>query len=323
VIPLRDTIPARNYPLVTHILIGINILVFVVQMTQGTHLDRFIYTYGLVPARYSLDAAAARFSAFQQAFAFVSFMFLHGGFWHLIGNLWFLHIFGDNVEDRLGHLRYIVFYLSCGIASGVAHLLLNPYSTIPTIGASGAIAGIMGAYFITYPRAKILTLIPIFFIPYFIEISAFYFLAIWLLIQLLNAAGIFGGATGGIAWWAHIGGFVFGMLILKALNAVPRIGLSSKVGRITRVKSSPRLQVIRPVSLGDDPHLYGTINITRHEALSGARKMISISRGSGKRLLRVSIPAAVADGKILRLRAMGKQIGTDRFGDLMLKVNIV
>ena len=322
-IPLRDTIPARNYPLVTHILIGINILVFVVQMTQGPHLDRFIYTYGLVPARYSIDAVAGHFSGFQQAFAFISFMFLHGGFWHLIGNLWFLHIFGDNVEDRLGHLRYIVFYLSCGIASGIAHLLLNRYSTIPTIGASGAIAGIMGAYFITYPKAKILTLIPIFFIPYFIEISAFYFLGIWLLIQLLNAAGIFGGATGGIAWWAHVGGFIFGMLILKALAAMPRIGLSSKVGRMTRVKSSPRLQVIRPVSLGDDPHLYGTVNITRHEALNGARKMISISRGSGKRLLRVSIPAKINDGKILRLRAMGKQIGTDQFGDLMLKVTIV
>ena len=111
-IPLRDTIPAKNYPVVTHALIGINILIFLVQMSQGAHLDRFILTYGLVPARYTVDEVGVYFTVFQQAFAFISFMFLHGGIWHLVGNLWFLYIFGDNVEDRLGHLRYILFYLA-------------------------------------------------------------------------------------------------------------------------------------------------------------------------------------------------------------------
>ena len=320
-IPLRDTIPAKNYPVVTHALIGINLLVFLVQMTQGAHLDRFVFTYGLVPARYTVDEVAAHFNGFQQAFAFVSFMFLHGGFWHLLGNLWFLYIFGDNVEDRLGHLRYVLFYLGCGIASGVAHLLLNRYSTVPTIGASGAIAGIMGAYFLSYPRARILTLIPILFIPWFIEIPAFYFLAIWLLIQLVSATGVI-GSGGGIAWWAHIGGFVFGMLALKTLDYLPKTGLTSKVNRLTRVKGSPRLQVIQPVGLGPDPHLYGTISITEHEARAGTRKVVSISRGLKKRLFRVTIPARISDGKMLRLRGMGKQIGTDRFGDLLLKVTV-
>jgi membrane associated rhomboid family serine protease len=290
-------------------------------MSQGTHLDRFIYTYGLVPARYTIESFSSYFSGFQQILAFFSYMFLHGGFLHLIGNSWFLYIFGDNVEDRLGHLRYLVFYLLCGMASGAAHLLLNRYSTVPTIGASGAIAGVMGAYFLSYPRAKILTLIPILFIPWFVEISAFFFLAAWLVYQLVRASGILGGG-GGIAWWAHIGGFLFGMLALKTLDQLPKTGLTSKVGRITQVKSSPRLQVIRPVGLGPDPHLYGTILITAHEARIGTRKLVSIPRGYRKRLFRVSIPERISDGKMLRLRGLGKQIGTDRFGDLLLKVTI-
>ena len=320
-IPLRDTIPAKNYPVVTHTLIGINILIFMVQMTQGAHLDRFIFTYGLVPARYTIDEVAVYFSVFQQAFAFISFMFLHGGIWHLIGNLWFLYIFGDNVEDRLGHLRYIIFYLGCGIASGAAHLLINRYSTVPTIGASGAIAGVMGAYFLCFPKSKILTLIPILFIPWFVEISAFFFLGAWLLYQLIRAIGIIGN-VGGIAWWAHIGGFVFGMVALKALDYLPRTGLSNKVSRVTQVKGSPRLQVIRPVGLGSDPHLYGTITITGHEADTGTRKMVSISRGVKRKLFRVTIPPQITDGKMLRLRGLGKQIGTDQFGDLLLKVTV-
>lgn len=321
-IPLRDTIPRKNYPVVTHALIGVNLLVFLVQMSQGPYIDRFIYTYGLVPARYTVPAVAAVFGPFHQVFAFISFMFLHGGLWHLVGNMWFLFIFGDNVEDRLGHLRYIIFYLACGIGSGIAHLFLNRYSTVPVIGASGAIAGIMGAYFISYPRAKILTLIPILFIPYFVEISAVFFLGVWLLIQLLNAAGIIGRSSG-IAWWAHVGGFVLGIVLLKAFTLMPDIGLSRQVSRMTQVKASPRLQVIRPVGLGDDPHLYGTINVTAHEARKGASKLISVSNGLRKRLLRVSIPARIEEGSLLRLRGIGKRIGTDQYGDLLLKVTIV
>ena len=162
-IPLRDTVPAKTYPVVNNVIIGINVAIFLYQLTQGAGLDRFIYIYGLVPARYSVPQIGDYFTVPQQLFSFLSFMFLHGGFWHLLGNMWSLYIFGDNVEDRLGHLHYLLFYIICGIASGLSHMLLNMNSNVPTIGASGAIAGVMGAYFILHPRARILTLIPIWF----------------------------------------------------------------------------------------------------------------------------------------------------------------
>ena len=214
--PLRDTVPTRNYPVVNNTLIGINVVIFLYQLSQGAGIDRFIYIYGLVPARYTVPQLSSYFSVWQQGFSFLAFMFLHGGFLHLLGNMWSLYIFGDNVEDRLGHLRYLGFYLICGIASGISHILLNLYSNIPTIGASGAIAGVMGAYFLLHPRAKILTLIPIFFIPYFIEIPAAFFLGAWFILQFLNAAGSH-GSMGGVAWWAHIGGFIFGIIFFENL----------------------------------------------------------------------------------------------------------
>ncbi|MDL1968771.1 MAG: rhomboid family intramembrane serine protease [Deltaproteobacteria bacterium] len=130
--------------------------------------------YGLVPARYTIPQIASYSTTGQQLVSLITFMFLHSGFWHLLGNMWSLYIFGDNIEERLGHLRYLAFYMICGLASGLCHLVFNYNSTMPTIGASGAIAGVIGAYFILFPKAKILTLIPIFFIPYFIEIPAFF-----------------------------------------------------------------------------------------------------------------------------------------------------
>jgi membrane associated rhomboid family serine protease len=165
-IPIRDTNRSKNHPVVNNTLIGINVFLFIIQSLQGPRIDQFIFTYGLVPARYTVPELASYFTPFQQAVAFVSFMFLHGGFWHLLGNMWSLYIFGDNVEDRLGPLRYLVFYLLCGWLSGLTHFVFNMDSRIPTIGASGAIAGVMGAYLILYPSSKILTLIPIFFIPF-------------------------------------------------------------------------------------------------------------------------------------------------------------
>ncbi|MEJ2478420.1 MAG: rhomboid family intramembrane serine protease [Desulfobacterales bacterium] len=158
-IPIRDTIPTRHRPVVNLTLIGINAVVFLVQMAQGPGLDRFVFEYGLVPARFSDPRIAAYFSPVQQLVSLLSFMVLHGSFGHILGNMWSLYIFGDNVEDRLGHPRYLAFYLMCGLASGISHLIINWHSNIPTIGASGAIAGVMGAYFILYPTSKILTLI--------------------------------------------------------------------------------------------------------------------------------------------------------------------
>jgi len=320
-IPLRDTVRAGNYPVVNNVLIGINVLVFLFQLSLGVDGNRFVYIFGLVPARYSIPQISAYFSAPYQLFSFLSFMFLHGGFWHLLGNMWSLYIFGDNVEDRLGHLRYLVFYLICGFASGISHLLLNLHSNVPTIGASGAIAGVMGAYFILYPRSRILTLIPIFFIPYFLEIPAYFFLGFWFILQFISATGSHGQVSG-VAWWAHIGGFIFGILFLRILLALPSAGPSDAARRLTARRKTPRLQVIRPVGPGLDPHLYGTIYITPHEAATGTSKLVNIPWGFQKRLFRLAVPAGIQEGHTLRLRGLGKQQTTGEQGDLYLKVRI-
>ena len=320
-IPIRDTIPSKNYPVVNNCIIGINVVLYLVQMAQGPDLNRFVYIYGLVPARYSIPQITSYFTTGQQFFSLLSFMFLHGGFWHLLGNMWSLYIFGDNVEDRLGPLRYIVFYLLCGITSGLSHLIFNLNSNIPTIGASGAIAGVMGAYLILHPNAKILTLIPIIFIPWFIEIPAFFFLGFWFLLQFINAAGSHGG-IGGIAWWAHIGGFIFGIIFLKIFLLLPEIGVSDQMRRITAKRKTHRLQVIRPVGPGNDPHLYGTITITSFEAIAGTHKLVNIPWGFQKRLIRVTVPAGMKAGNKLRLNGLGKITADGQQGDLYLKVAI-
>jgi membrane associated rhomboid family serine protease len=320
-IPIRDTIQARHSPVVNHTIIGINVVVFLIQMAQGQEMDRFVYLYGLVPARYTVSQFAAYFSTGQQLFSLLSFMFLHGGFWHILGNMWSLYIFGDNVEDRLGHTRYLIFYLLCGLVSGMAHLIVNWHSTIPTIGASGAIAGVMGAYFILFPSAKILTLIPIIIIPWLVEIPAFFFLGIWFVLQFINAAGTH-GAISGIAWWAHIGGFVSGIIFLKIFQRLPHSGLADRIGPVTEKKTTHRLQVIHPSGSVNDSHLYGTVTVSPHEAQSGTRKMVSLPWGFYTRMLKVSVPSGIKEGSVLRLRGMGRQVPDGQRGDLLLKVQI-
>jgi hypothetical protein len=320
-IPLRDTIPARSRPVVTHAIIVVNVLAYLLQMAQGPLLERFVYFYGLVPARYFVPQIADYFSAGEQAVALISFMFLHGGFWHLLGNMWSLYIFGDNVEDHLGPLRYSAFYLLCGLASGLSHLLIHRYSNIPTIGASGAIAGVMGAYFLLFPRSRVLTLIPILFIPYFIEIPAYFFLGIWFIMQFLNAAG--GGTAGGVAWWAHIGGFVFGMGMLKIFDALPGAGASTALRRLVPRNTTDRLQLIQPAAQDDSLDFYATVSVTPREARTGARKMVSIPTGFPKRLLRVMVPPGVTHGSLMRLPGLGRLTADGRRGDLFLRVAIV
>lgn len=316
-IPLRDTIQSRNYPIVNTIIIVLNVLIFFVALGQGSRLNQFIFNYGLVPARYSVPEIAAHFSFGHQAFALLSFMFVHGGFWHLLGNMWSLYIFGDNVEDRLGSLRYLIFYLLCGWVSGLSHLFTNWDSQIPTIGASGAIAGVMGAYLILYPRARILTLI--LFFP--VEIPAFFFLGIWFFIQFLSATGA-QGQSSGIAWWAHIGGFVFGMIFLKLFLMIPELGVSDKLRSATSKKKTPRLHVIRTMGSADDPHLYGQISISPREAELGTRKLVNIPRGFRKRPFRITVPPGVRDGTVLRLAGLGRKIDEEQRGDLLLRVLI-
>jgi len=183
---------------------------------------------------------------------------------------------------------------------------------------------VMGAYFILHPRSKILTLIPIFFIPYFIEIPAYVFLGLWFVLQFINAS-VSQGQPGGVAWWAHIGGFIFGIIFLKVLLALPDAGPQTKIRRATARKKTPHLQVIRPVGPGPEPHLYGVITISPHEAAGGTRKLVNIPWGFHKRLFRVSVPAGVKDGSKLRLKGLGKEIGSEdraRRGNLYLKVRI-
>lgn len=320
-IPIRDTTPSRNVPVVNNTLIAVNVLIFLLEMMQGPGLDRFIFTYGLVPARYTMEGLARHFTIGQQIFAWLSFMFLHGGFLHLLGNMWFLYIFGDNVEDHLGPLRYVAFYLSCGVASGISHVILNAGSTAPTIGASGAIAGVMGAYFLLHPGSRILTLIPIIFIPWFVEIPAFFFIGFWFLMQFFSAtAG--GGTGGGIAWWAHIGGFVFGMAFLKMYELVPVSGITERMRPITARKHSHRLQVTRP-DVRKAADIYATIVISPYEALVGAHKLVSVpAAGLQQRILRVSVPPGISDDQTLRLRGQGGFHADGSRGDMLLRVVI-
>jgi hypothetical protein len=234
--------------------------------------------------------------------------------------MWSLYIFGDNVEDKIGPVRYLLFYLLCGFASGIVHIFSNPYSQIPTIGASGAISGVMGAYFVLFPRSKILTLIPLFF--FFAEIPAYFFLGIWFLIQFLSAATS-SGQIGGIAWWAHIGGFIFGIIFLKLFALIPEIGTSSKIQKMTQKRTTSRIQLIRPISMDNDPNSYGHIFINSREAFFGTRKLITISWGFKKRTFFLTIPPHIANGDKLRLRGLGRILEGNKRGDLYLKVSIV
>jgi membrane associated rhomboid family serine protease len=220
-IPIRDVNPSRITPVVTYVIMVVCILSFLYEMSLGRKLHYFLLEYGLVPIRYSDPVLAARFGIGEQLLPFVTSMFLHGGWMHLIGNMWVLYIFGDNIEATLGRERYVVFYLLCGVAAGLIHLLTNLDSRLPTIGASGAIAGVMGAYLVLFPRAKVLTLLPIFFFFTFIEVPAYVFLGFWFLLQFFSGAvGLLGGqgVAGGIAWWAHIGGFLAGVFLLQLLR---------------------------------------------------------------------------------------------------------
>ena len=202
-IPLRDVIPSRTTPYITTTIIILNAIawLFEVSLPQDT-LNQFIGTYGVVPAYFSPPTL-------------ITSMFLHGSWLHVIGNMWYLWIFGDNVEDRLGHGRFIVFYLLCGIAAAIGQIVMDPTSTLPTIGASGAIAGVMGAYFVLYPQSRVLTLIPLIIFWEVIELPAYILLGFWFVMQLFSAGTIAVTASshgsGGVAFAAHVAGFVVGM----------------------------------------------------------------------------------------------------------------
>lgn len=218
-IPLRDANPSRTIPLVTYVLIVVNVLVFLYQQSLGRNVAEFFQYFALIPAKYFFLANAEHSYLIDRFYPFFSSQFLHGGFLHIIGNMWFLWIFGDNIEDHLGRFKFIIFYLACGFAAGMTHVYTNPASHIPTVGASGAIAGVMGAYILLFPRARVKTLIPIFYFIQIVDLPAFIFLGIWFVMQFLSGAISLAaqGAAGGVAWWAHIGGFVVGIVLILLL----------------------------------------------------------------------------------------------------------
>jgi membrane associated rhomboid family serine protease len=209
-IPLRDNIPSRTFPFVNYGLIAANLLLFLYQLSLGHHLDRFVLAWGLVPAHLLGRHDGLHLPGLATV---ITSMFLHAGWLHVLGNMLYLYIFGDNVEDRMGHGRYLLFYLLCGMCAAAAQLWSAPGAHVPMVGASGAIAGVMGAYFCLYPRARIVMLIFLFIFIDFIEVPAFFFLAFWFLLQFIN--GTFSSSSqGGVAWWAHIGGFAGGIVLL-------------------------------------------------------------------------------------------------------------
>ncbi|NNF84389.1 MAG: rhomboid family intramembrane serine protease [Deltaproteobacteria bacterium] len=213
-IPLKDTIPPARTPYVNYGLIAFNVAAFLYQLALGDRHVDFVYSYGLIPFRFLQMA----FRDPGELLTPLTAMFLHGGWGHLRGNMLYLYIFGNNVEDMLGRGRYLLFYLMCGVLSFIVQVVFQSTSMVPNVGASGAIAGVLGAYFLLFPRARVLTLVPLFFFFPVVEIPAFFFLGIWFLIQFLSGAATIGRTSalmGGVAWWAHIGGFLTGMLLLK------------------------------------------------------------------------------------------------------------
>jgi len=213
VIPLKDENPTELRPLVTIMLIVLNLAAWVVLQGAGMNqqvLEASVWRYGTVPCE--LTQACAREQGLGWSELLTS-MFMHGGWGHLLGNMLFLWVFGNNIEDSMGHTRYIIFYLVCGLAAGLAHVFLTPTSQIPAVGASGAISGVMGAYVVLYPRARVQTWIPPLFV---INVRAWFFLIYWFVLQLITGFGSLGtGETGGVAVWAHVGGFVAGLILIK------------------------------------------------------------------------------------------------------------
>jgi rhomboid family protein len=212
-IPLRDENPSGTVPVITRALISVNALAFVYELTLGPELKSFIYAWGMVPARLSLALRFGEEPVVAPSVTTLTSMFLHGGWLHLVGNMWYLWIFGDNIEDRLGHVRFLLFYLLAGLVAALLHYALNQASWVPTVGASGAIAGVLGAYLVTFPRARVIALVPLF--PFFqvMALPAVLVLGLWFVMQFFSGALSLGNTGGGgVAWWAHIGGFAFGLI---------------------------------------------------------------------------------------------------------------
>ena len=216
-IPLRDENPISTTPIVVYVLIAINIVVFVHQLSLGEQLKEFFQLYAVIPQELSASfAGTPPDQPVPELVTLVSSQFLHGGLMHIGFNMLYLWIFGNNIEDSLGHGKFIIFYLTCGVLAGLTHWFFDMESLVPTLGASGAIAGVMGAYVLKYPKAQIVTLLPLGIIFFTIRLPAIFVLGYWFLIQAISSfasLGMTDTAGGGVAYWAHAGGFVFGIIV--------------------------------------------------------------------------------------------------------------
>jgi membrane associated rhomboid family serine protease len=222
-IPLKNMMVRRSVPAVTIVLIIVNVLVFCYQISLSHAAnDALIRTFGMVPLKMKLALAGGHYTLLEAFLPLITCMFLHGGFLHILGNMWFLWIFGGAVEDRLGPVSYLLFYFICGIGSGLAQALFSWGSSLPSIGASGAISGVLGAYVVFFPSSRILTLVPLFVFFFTAQIPAIIFIGLWFAIQFLSGVSALnaphGASMGGVAWWAHVGGFVLGALLAKVFE---------------------------------------------------------------------------------------------------------
>jgi membrane associated rhomboid family serine protease len=214
-IPLKDFNPRHSFPIMTLLLIAANVLVFVHQITlPPAAAEAFVKTYALTPSHIQVALEGHRYTPLQAFLPLFTCMFLHGGLLHIVGNMLFLWVFGASVEDHFGPFGYLLLYLVCGIGSGATQVLFSWGSRIPSLGASGAISGVLGAYIVFFPRSRILTLIPLLIIFFTVRIPAWIFIGFWFLMNFLSGVSSLGALnTGGVAWWAHVGGFLLGVLI--------------------------------------------------------------------------------------------------------------
>jgi membrane associated rhomboid family serine protease len=219
-IPLRDKNPTQLIPFVNIAIISVNVAVFAYELSLGAALGGFIQRFAVIPSEIMEVFQRPRFSVTPVEGLFTS-MFLHAGWLHLGGNMLYLWVFGDNIEDKLGHVRYFFFYLICGLISSGLYIYVDPHSTIPTIGASGAISGVLGAYILLFPKARVLTVIPIFIFLQFVELPALVILGFWFVLQFFSGLASLGhqaAQAGGVAWWAHVGGFVAGLILILPMR---------------------------------------------------------------------------------------------------------
>ncbi|MFZ5942734.1 MAG: rhomboid family intramembrane serine protease [Bacillota bacterium] len=216
-IPIRDTVKSKSFPFVNFIIIALNIMVFFGESSLNQmQLTELFYNFGVIPSHFSETLSGGNYvGAF---IPLITSVFLHGGWLHIISNMLFLWVFGDNIEDRTGHFKYLIFYLLAGAIGNLAQIYANPASTVPIIGASGAVAGILGAYYFSFPRSRILALVPIIFFFTLVEVRASIFIIFWFVLQVFNGLFTLGAIGNPVAWWAHIGGFLGGLILIRLFS---------------------------------------------------------------------------------------------------------